>query len=373
MGFTAATRAPQGVAGTLVGTGLAALVLKPSVLGGGERTLSIAQQAVARGVRVVVSSSFESGLGTAALGLLAASVDAVASAAGLAPAHHGLGTLAWFADVSEPRGSRSAGAMGNGSARTTSPTSSGNSGAEGVLLGSPLRASSYSVGDASGVLIAGTRLLQQPNHADSTHSTALAAAQGPTITTWAQAVEVEGRGGLTAHIAGMEVRPPTACPAQQSGAQQVQQQPVFVLLHGFLGCGADWAPVMAGLASAGATCVALDLPGHGATTLSSPPSAAAPPSPAAAPSPSSPSRPGTDTHQQQQAGLGIEHTADAVAGVLRARGLQGCVLVGYSLGARVAAAVAVRHPGLLSGLSLVSGTPGIKVCDEGSTHACVCV
>lgn len=44
----------------------------------------------------------------------------------------------------------------------------------------------------------------------------------------------------------------------------------MVFLHGFLGDSEDWTPVMEALQCAGHRCVAIDLPGHGATTMSGP-------------------------------------------------------------------------------------------------------
>jgi pimeloyl-ACP methyl ester carboxylesterase len=78
-------------------------------------------------------------------------------------------------------------------------------------------------------------------------------------------------------------------------------------------------------------------------------------------------------------GLSVEQTADLVADALRQhlsqqqqqhqndhhhqQGQQEpqVVLVGYSMGARVALSLALRHPDLISRLALISATPGIKV------------
>jgi O-succinylbenzoate synthase len=60
--------------------GVTSWVLKPSVLGGAERTLALADRAHARGMRAVVSCAFESPLGLAGLVHLAAVVDARAKA-----------------------------------------------------------------------------------------------------------------------------------------------------------------------------------------------------------------------------------------------------------------------------------------------------
>jgi O-succinylbenzoate synthase len=61
--------------GDLAGHGYArAVVLKPTLLGGISRSLRFASEAKALGIKVVVSSAYESGVGTGALVALAAMV-----------------------------------------------------------------------------------------------------------------------------------------------------------------------------------------------------------------------------------------------------------------------------------------------------------
>jgi pimeloyl-ACP methyl ester carboxylesterase len=52
-------------------------------------------------------------------------------------------------------------------------------------------------------------------------------------------------------------------------------------------------------------------------------------------------------------------TADAVAAAVVRLGLQGCCLVGYSLGARLGLELAAHRAELFSTVVSVSGTPGI--------------
>jgi pimeloyl-ACP methyl ester carboxylesterase len=66
----------------------------------------------------------------------------------------------------------------------------------------------------------------------------------------------------------------------------------------------------------------------------------------------------------------VEECADQIAAALQQSGVVHCTLVGYSMGARVAMALSVRHPQLVGHLALLSGTPGIKVC---VWRECVCV
>lgn len=75
----------------------AAVVIKPSLLGGLSRALRLAERAVGLGMRPVVSSAYETGVGTAALVALAAGI-------GEEPVPAGLDTYRRLAaDVVEPR------------------------------------------------------------------------------------------------------------------------------------------------------------------------------------------------------------------------------------------------------------------------------
>ena len=70
--------------------GIAALVLKPTLLGGFEMAMKFAQKAIRSGVKAVISSSFESSLGLRMLAEFAASL-------GDSDTAHGLDTAAWLA------------------------------------------------------------------------------------------------------------------------------------------------------------------------------------------------------------------------------------------------------------------------------------
>jgi len=100
----------------------------------------------------------------------------------------------------------------------------------------------------------------------------------------------------------------------------------LLLLHGFLGLGSDWDAVRAHLPSAAQT-LTPDLPGHGATPLTEPPSYAA--------------------------------WARWLEGLLDARGWPQVTLAGYSLGGRVALAFAACCPQRVARLVLVSAHPGL--------------
>ena len=60
-------------------------MLKPTLLGGISRTLRMAERALRRGMTPVVSSAYESGVGTAALVALAAGIGDRPVPAGLDP------------------------------------------------------------------------------------------------------------------------------------------------------------------------------------------------------------------------------------------------------------------------------------------------
>jgi O-succinylbenzoate synthase len=62
-----------------------AFVLKPTLLGGISRTLRVAERALRLGVTPVISSAYESGIGTAALVALAAGIGDRPVPAGLDP------------------------------------------------------------------------------------------------------------------------------------------------------------------------------------------------------------------------------------------------------------------------------------------------
>lgn len=105
--------------------------------------------------------------------------------------------------------------------------------------------------------------------------------------------------------------------------------PRLVFLHGFLGRGADWESIAAGLADR-YCCVLPDLPGHGANT----------------------SLPVDTT-------LGYESMSRGLSDMLASLGPEPVGLVGYSLGGRIALYSALRYPRLARALVLESANPGI--------------
>lgn len=105
----------------------------------------------------------------------------------------------------------------------------------------------------------------------------------------------------------------------------------LLLLHGFTGRAEAWDGIAARLRGAGWRPLALDLPGHGETRL-----------PAASP------------------GWTIEGIVQRVDGLLEARGIGALPVIGYSMGGRVALAMAVCAPDRVSALVLESASAGIE-------------
>lgn len=105
--------------------------------------------------------------------------------------------------------------------------------------------------------------------------------------------------------------------------------PLLLFLHGFLGSARDWSPVTAALASR-FRCCAVDLPGHG------------------------------ETGDRVGEGLwSMEGCADALGRLIAEQSPGRAGVVGYSLGGRLALHLAARHPALLIGAVVVSGSPGL--------------
>ena len=103
--------------------------------------------------------------------------------------------------------------------------------------------------------------------------------------------------------------------------------PPLVALHGFTQTGAAFSRFAAQLAAA---VLAIDLPGHGRTTI---------------------------------APVTMAATVESIAELLDQQA-EPVPLVGYSQGGRVALHVALQHPELISHLVVVSGSPGIEDPDQ---------
>ncbi len=107
------------------------------------------------------------------------------------------------------------------------------------------------------------------------------------------------------------------------------EQPTLCFLHGFMGSSADWAPLVQGLED-DFYCLAVDLPGHGQSL------------------------------DQPEEAYSVAGATEAVVEVFDAEGVSSCVLVGYSMGGRVALSLTLRHPNRVGRLGLESASPGLR-------------
>ncbi len=102
--------------------------------------------------------------------------------------------------------------------------------------------------------------------------------------------------------------------------------PTVLMLHGFLGAGADWKPIAESL-SDDHHVICPDLPGHGSNTLSE--------------------------------SVPFVRVTQGLAAFMESRDIQHTALVGYSLGGRLALQFAITHPERITRLVLESASPGI--------------
>jgi 2-succinyl-6-hydroxy-2,4-cyclohexadiene-1-carboxylate synthase len=109
--------------------------------------------------------------------------------------------------------------------------------------------------------------------------------------------------------------------------------PAVLFLHGFMGSSADWQDVVAALGDQ-TFCLAPDLPGHGDSLGLAP-----------------------DAYT-------IEGSARALLRVLDELEVERPLIVGYSMGGRLALYLALRYPGRCAGLVLESASPGLESEEE---------
>ncbi|MCP4567243.1 MAG: 2-succinyl-6-hydroxy-2,4-cyclohexadiene-1-carboxylate synthase [FCB group bacterium] len=102
----------------------------------------------------------------------------------------------------------------------------------------------------------------------------------------------------------------------------------LVFLHGFMGSCHIWTPTFHQIAGS-AHCVALDLPGHGNT-------------------------------EADLEHLDFDSLTDAIIDFIDDQKLNRPLLVGYSLGGRIALHTALKHPEHFRGLVIESASPGIE-------------
>lgn len=107
-----------------------------------------------------------------------------------------------------------------------------------------------------------------------------------------------------------------------------RDRPAVLFVHGFMGRAADWSPVIAAVADR-AFCIAVDLPGHGASV------------------------------ELPEGAYAMEAAVERLVAVLDAEAIPRCAVVGYSMGGRTALHLALRHPTRCTSLLLESASPGL--------------
>lgn len=304
--------------------GVAAVVLKPSVLGGLEATAAVARVAMSRGVRPIISSAFESGIGLNACAHLAAFLDNILIreiravkesspqnddterpnapelpkplilALDEQPSAHGLGTATWFkADVTSPS-----------------------------VASTEMREH-------------GMTISLENVHATAGKMTPLVSDFTSSSEPWGESrmIDVETTDG---HY---DVR------VVESSQTRGDVKKTTVLLHGFMGSSDDWEVVARGLVAAGsARVIALDLPAHGQTKCS-------------------PMR-----GKSMSDCLTIEAMRDAVTEVMSALDCppDSTHVVAYSMGARVALALDDRW---IASVISIGGSTGVRGDDARRARA----
>uniref|UniRef100_A0A2P2MWF1 Mandelate racemase/muconate lactonizing enzyme C-terminal domain-containing protein n=1 Tax=Rhizophora mucronata TaxID=61149 RepID=A0A2P2MWF1_RHIMU len=254
--------------------GIVALVIKPSVIGGFEKAALIAQWAQQQGKMAVVSAAFESSLGLSTYILFShflelQNVDlcnVMHRKVGPSIAH-GLGTYRWLKqDV------------------TCNPLKFLHDHCSGFV--------GASVGDA-------TQFLQkfQINHSSIQRN---------------YTGEQVRRYHLTVNTNSF------SCAIKVYEVGWTNHDNVVVLLHGFLGTGEDWIPIMKAISGC-ARCISLDLPGHGESKLWN-----------------------NKGQAEAEPTLSIETISDILYRLIQVVAPGNFTIVGYSMGARIALHMALR-------------------------------
>ncbi|ONK69405.1 uncharacterized protein A4U43_C05F22510 [Asparagus officinalis] len=112
---------------------------------------------------------------------------------------------------------------------------------------------------------------------------------------------------------------------------------IVVFLHGFLGTSQDWIPVMKAM-SATARCLSIDLPGHGHSLAY------------------------WRMNKKPEKGydISVESVADGLMKLICNLTSERVILVGYSMGARIALYMALKYSEKIDAAIIVSGSPGLR-------------
>eukprot|EP00803_Ostreobium_quekettii_P001102 evm.model.scf_1543.4 EVM.evm.TU.scf_1543.4 scf_1543:9936-12526(-) len=383
--------------------GLAALVVKPTVLGSVDAIMEIGRWGRANQVDVVVSSSFESSVGLSTLCQVAVATDAIRKNSqdrlghqdpvlSYAPAH-GLATTTWFANSVVAHHSVEIQELG-----------------DSLKEQNILKSARMGLEDTWKIMQAAAK----GNNLDST-----TVSMPTTITTRESLVPVQGEVEYIFRV--LEMLPshaPLPLPAEGDDdahsawpVTTPSNPPIVVFLHGFLGSSDDWVPQMASL-SKSCWCISVDLPGHGETQVFEGNKASTVERSAGGNGrvhrvhgqnvdyvPAAFRSEGSEADSEDKApqsksqevaagtggmatndgfigdgvqsaaqcasyeGYSLENVSSAIVTLLETLGISQCTLVGYSLGARVALTVASQlDAGSIlrcEGVACISGTAGI--------------
>ncbi|KAL5725660.1 hypothetical protein ACHQM5_008779 [Ranunculus cassubicifolius] len=118
---------------------------------------------------------------------------------------------------------------------------------------------------------------------------------------------------------------------------KIEESMVIVFLHGFLGSSEDWIPMMKAC-STFARCISIDLPGHGGSMIE---------------------RHGNNGSCVEPS-LQMEIIANMLSKLICKTTPGNVILVGYSMGARIALYMALRCGNQIDGAVVISGSPGLQ-------------
>lgn len=137
----------------------------------------------------------------------------------------------------------------------------------------------------------------------------------------------------------------------QSSFKKNTQDPVLVFFHGFLGTSRDWLPIMHAL-SVSNRCISIDLPGHGGTKMSEKEMEKFSIQDVQARK--------ADNNLAGEDILSMESIAEALSTLMKCLSEKKVVLVGYSMGARLALYMALRCNHQVAAAVIISGSPGLQ-------------
>ncbi|XP_026381047.1 protein PHYLLO, chloroplastic-like isoform X1 [Papaver somniferum] len=112
---------------------------------------------------------------------------------------------------------------------------------------------------------------------------------------------------------------------------------VLVFLHGFLGTSGDWISIMKPFSST-ARCISIDLPGHGGSKVHN----------------------HGNNKANQDSLISTEVISNLLSKLIHKLTNTRVVIIGYSMGARIALQMALRCNNQINGAVIISGSPGIK-------------